>query len=75
MHDNSHGELYQFQTLPSAWVIDTSLSPYQAKKGLGESTQAMVVFVCNVSREAMSDAGLGDSYKTQKVHLLLVFNM
>ena len=46
MHDNSHGELHQFQTLltlPSAWLIDTLLSPYQAKKGLGESTQAMVV--------------------------------
>ena len=43
MHDNSHGELHQFQTLPSAWLRDTSLSPYQAKKGLGESTQAMVV--------------------------------
>ena len=46
MHDNSHGELYQFQTLltlPSAWLIDTLLSPYQTKKGLGESTQAAVV--------------------------------
>ena len=43
MHDNSHGELHQFQTLPSAWLRDTSLSPYQAKKGLGESTQAAVV--------------------------------
>ena len=43
MHDNSHGELCQFQTLPSAWLRDTSLSPYQAKKGLGESTQAAVV--------------------------------
>ena len=69
MHDNSHGELCQFQTLltlPSAWLIDTSLHPYQAKKGLGESTQAMLVSYVNVSREALSDAGLGDSYKTKK---------
>ena len=66
MHDNSHGELCQFQTLPSAWLRDTLLSPYQAKKGLGESTQAAVVFICNVSREALSDAGLGDSYKPKK---------
>ena len=43
MHDNSHRELCQFQTLPSTWLIDTSLSPYQAKKGVGESTQAAVV--------------------------------
>ena len=46
MHDNSHGELHQFQTLltlPSAWLIDTLLSPYQAKKGVRESTQATVV--------------------------------
>ena len=43
MHDNSHEELCQFQTLPSAWLIDTLLSPYQAKKGVGESTQAAVV--------------------------------
>ena len=46
MHDNSHGELYQYQTLwtvPSAWLINTLLSPYQAKKGVGESTQAVLV--------------------------------
>ena len=46
MHDNSHRELHQFQTLltlPSAWLIDTLLNPYQAKKGVGESTQAVVV--------------------------------
>ena len=43
MHDNSHGELCQFQTLSSAWLRDTSQSPYQAKQGLGESTQATVV--------------------------------
>ena len=28
---------------PSAWLIDTLLSPYQAKKGVGESTQAVLV--------------------------------
>ena len=46
MHGTSHGELCQFQTLltlPSAWLIDTILSPYQAKKGVGESTQATLV--------------------------------
>ena len=46
MHDNSQGELYRYQTLLtvlSAWLINTLLSPYQAMKGLGESTQAMLV--------------------------------
>ena len=69
MHNNSHRELHQFQTLltlPSAWLIATLLSPYQAKKGVRESTQTAVVFICNVSREALSDAGLGDSYKPKK---------
>ena len=32
-------------------------------------------FVCNVSREALSDAGLGGQLQTQKVHILLVFIM
>ena len=54
MHDNSHGELCQFQTLltlPSAWLIDTLLSPYQAKKGIGESTQAaLVLYVMSAKR-------------------------
>ena len=48
-------------TLPSGWLIDILLSPYQAKKGVGESTQAHACFICNVSKEALSDAGLGDS--------------
>ena len=46
MHDNSHRELYQYQTLltvSSAWLINTLSSPYQAKKEVGESTQAMLV--------------------------------
>ena len=46
MHDTSHRELYQYQTLltvPSAWLLNTLLSPYQAKKGVGENTQAMLV--------------------------------
>ena len=54
MHDNSHGELYQCQTLltlPSAWLINTLLSPYQAKKGVAESTQAvLVLYVMSAKR-------------------------
>ena len=69
MHDNSHGELCQFQTLltpPSAWLIDTSLHPYQAKKGVGESTQAAVVsYVMSAERHCQMLV-LEDSYKTKK---------
>ena len=46
MHSNSNGESCQCQTLltvPSAWLRNTLLSPYQAKKGVGESTQATLV--------------------------------
>ena len=54
MHDNSHRELYHYQTLwtcPSAWLISTLLSPYQAKKAIGESTQGMlVVYVMSAKR-------------------------
>ena len=37
------GNCTSSRLFPSAWLRDTSLSPYQAKKGLGESTQAAVV--------------------------------
>ena len=69
MHDNSHGELCQFQTqltVPFVWLIDTLLSPYQAKKGVGESTQAMLVLYVMSAKEGLSDAGFGDSYKPKK---------
>ena len=38
--------MYQYQilwTVPSAWLINTLLRPYQAKKGIAESTQAVLV--------------------------------
>ena len=69
MHDNSHRKLCQCQTLltvPSAWLIYTLLSPYQAKKGLGESTQAALVLYVMSGKEALSDVGLGDIYKPKK---------
>ena len=54
MHDNSHRELYQYQTLwtvPSAWLINTLLIPYQAKEGVGERTQAvLVLYVMSAKR-------------------------
>ena len=69
MHNNSHGELCQCQTLltlPSAWLIGTLLSPYQAKKGVGRKHPNHACFICNISKEALSDTGLGDSYKPKK---------
>ena len=68
MHDNSHRELYQCQTLltvPFAWLINTLLSPYQAKGGRRKHPSC-ACFVCNVSKETLSDAGFGDSYKPKK---------
>ena len=54
MHNNSHGELYWYQTLwtvPSTWLINTLLGPYQAKKGVGDSTQAvLVLYVMSTKR-------------------------
>ena len=54
MNDNSHGELCQFQTmltLPSTSLIDTLLHPYQARNGVGESTQAvLVLYVMSAKR-------------------------
>ena len=38
-------------TVPSAWLINTLLSPYQAKKGVGESDQAvLVLYVMSAKR-------------------------
>ena len=54
MHKSSHGELCQGQTLltgPSAWLINTLLSPYQTKMGIGESIQtALVSYVMSAKR-------------------------
>ena len=69
MHDNSHGELHQFQTLltlPSIWLIDTLLSPYQAKKGVGESTQAAVVLYVMSTERHCQMLVWGDIYKPKK---------
>ena len=71
MHDNSMGIVPVSDPVdcPLCMVIDTLLSPYQAKKGVGESTQAMLCFVCNVNKEGLSDAGFGDSYNPKSLPL------
>ena len=73
MH-NSHGELCRFQTLltvPSAWLMNTLLSPYQAKKGLGESTQAALVsYVMSAKRHCQML--VWGTVTNPKFHLLLV---
>ena len=69
MHDNSHGELCQCQTLltvPSAWLINTLLSPYQAKKGVGESTQAMIVLYVMSAKRHCQMLVLGTATKPKK---------
>ena len=66
MHDNSHRELCQFQTLltlPSALVDKHFIEPIPGQEGGRRKHPSCTCFVCNVSKEALSDAGLGDSYK------------
>ena len=51
------------------------IEPIPGQEGGRRKHPSCTCFICNVSKEALSDAGLGDSYKPQKVHHLLVFNM
>ena len=69
MHDNSHRELCQCQTLltlPSAWLIKHFIEPIPGQEGGWRKHPSCTCFVCNVSKDALSDAGLGDSYKPKK---------
>ena len=59
---------------PPAWLIGTLLSPYQAKKGVGESTQATLVSYV-MSPRGIVRCWFGGQLQTQKVHLLLEFSM
>ena len=42
------------------------IEPYQAKKGVGRKHPCHACFICNVSKEALLDAGFEDSYKPKK---------
>ena len=68
MYDNSHRELCRFQTLltPLRLVDRHFIAPIPGQEGGRRKHPSSTCFVCNVSREALSDAGLGDSYKTKK---------
>ena len=48
--------------------------PIPGQEGGRRKHPSCACFVCNVSKEALSDAGFGDSYKPKK-YLLLVLNM
>ena len=78
MHDNSHGELCPVPDpvdSPLCLVDRHFIEPIPGQEGARRKHPSCTCFVCNISKEALSDAGLGDSYKPKKVHLLLVFNM
>ena len=51
------------------------IEPIPGQEGARRKHPSHGCFICNVSKEALSDAGLGRQLQTQKVHLLLVFNM
>ena len=42
------------------------IAPIPGQEGGRRMHPSRACFICNVSREALSDAGLGDSYKTKK---------
>ena len=66
MHDHSHGELCQFQTLPLCLVDKHFIEPIPGQEGARRKHPNRSCFVCNITREALSDAGLGDIYKPKK---------
>ena len=69
MHDNSHGELCQCQTLltvPSAWLIKHFIELIPGQEGGRRKHPSHACFIFNISKETLSDAGLGDSYKPKK---------
>ena len=51
------------------------IEPIPGQEGGRRKHPSCSCFICNVSRETLSDAGLGDSYKPKKFTSLLVFNM
>ena len=42
------------------------IEPIPGQEGDGRKDPSCTCFVCNVSKEALSDAGFGDSYKPKK---------
>ena len=69
MHDNTHGELYLVPDpvdCPLHLVDKHFIEPIPGQKGGRRKHSSHACFVCNISKEAMSDAGFGDSYKPKK---------
>ena len=74
-------------TVPSAWLINTLLSPYQAKKGVGDITQAvLVLYVMSAKRHCQmlvlgtvtnpkSTPLTGVQYVSMHCVLILVFRL
>ena len=69
MHDNSHGELCQFPDpvdCPLHLVDRHFIETIPGQEGGRRKHPSHSCFICNVSREALSNAGLVDSYKPKK---------
>ena len=52
--------------VPLCLVDRHFIAPIPGQQGGRRKHLSCTCFICNVSREALSDAGLGDSYKTKK---------
>ena len=61
MHENYHGELYQYQTLdcPLHLVDKHFIEPIPGQERGRRKNPSDACFVCNVGKEALSDVGLG----------------
>ena len=51
---------------PLCLVDKHFIEPIPGQEGGRRKHQSCTCFVCNVSKEALSDAGFGDSYKPKK---------
>ena len=63
IHDSSHGELYQYQTLLTVHPDKHFIKPIPDQEGDRRKHPNHACFICNVSKEALSNTGFEDSYK------------
>ena len=60
---------------PLCLVDKHFIEPIPGQEGGRRKHPSHACFICNVRKETLSDAGFEGQLQTQKVHLLLVFNM
>ena len=69
MHDNSHGVFVPVPDpvdCPLCLVDKHFIEPIPGQEWDRRKHPSHACFICNISKEALSDAGFGDSYKPKK---------